>query len=416
MIRKLQKKFVMITMVSMFLIILLLIGTINAINIYQMNHKINGALTILSQNQGTFPKYDKDKGKPPRDNIGFGFQINEETQFETRYFTVKLNTVGTADEIDTGHIRAISTEAAKEYAEDVFSKGKTSGFKGIYKYILVEQNYGYLVIFIDCSNSIQTVTVFLVISIVTAIATLLLMFILISVLSKKAINPIIESIEKQKQFITDAGHEIKTPLAIISANADVLELTGGGSEWILSIRNQITRLDKLVKNLLLLSKMDEGTKKMHFAEFDISKTVTETAGSFNAVAETQNKIFLVEVQEGLRLLGDESSIQQLVSTLVDNAIKYASVNGRIRVSLTSYKKGIKLEVFNTTDMDKDALSKENLNRLFDRFYRADNSRARETGGYGIGLSIARSIAEVHHGKITARCENGNEICFAVIIG
>lgn len=414
MINKLQKNFIMITMVSAFFIILLLIGTINVINLYQMNHRIDGAVKILSQNEGTFPKYDK--GKPPRENIEFGFQLNEETPFETRYFVVKLNSDGSAREIDTSHIRAISSEDAKEYAEEILENGKKNGFEGIYKYAVVKQGYGYMVIFIDCRTSIQSVTIFLFTSSGVALGVLLLMFILVSVFSKKAITPIIESMEKQKQFITDAGHEIKTPLAIISANADVLELTGGESEWVTSIRNQITRLDKLVKNLLMLSKMDEGNMKMSFVDFDMSKTVRETAGSFKAVAETQNKIFILEVQEGLKLCGDESSIQQLVSTLVDNALKYSDVNGTIKVTLTSYKKGFKLEVINTTDMDKVALSKDNLNKLFDRFYRADSSRSRDTGGYGIGLSIAKSIVEAHHGKISARCEEEAKICFQVVIG
>lgn len=414
MIRELQKKFITITMVSLFLVILLLIGTINAVNIYQMNHKIDGALKILSENQGNFPKFDK--GKPPGENFDFGFRLSEETPFETRYFTVRLSTEGTASQIDTSHIRAISSSDAREYAEEAFQNGKKSGFKESYKYVVVAQDSGYLVIFIDCSNSLQTMSFFLFISIAVALGTLLLMFILVSIFSRKALNPIIESMEKQKQFITDAGHEIKTPLAIISANADVLELTGGESEWIMSIRNQITRLDKLVKNLLMLSKMDEGTMKTGFAEFDISRTVKETAGSFKAVAETQNKTFLLEVEEGLKLYGEENSIQQLVSTLVDNALKYSAAGGRIKVSLTPYKKGVKLEVFNTTDMPADALTKENLNKLFDRFYRADSSRSRDTGGYGIGLSIAKSIVEVHHGKISARCENGNEVCFSATIG
>lgn len=414
MIRKLQKKFIMITMVSLFLVVLILIGSINAINIYQMNHKIDGALKILSENQGTFPKYENNK--PPRGKFEFGFQVNEETPFETRYFTVKLSTAGEASEIDTSHIRAISSDNAREYAEKAFNRRYTKGFLGVYKYSIVEQNNGYLVVFIDCSNSIQTMTVFLSISIAVALVTLVLMFVLISVFSRKAITPIIESMEKQKQFITDAGHEIKTPLAIISANADVLELTGGGNEWIASIRNQVVRLDKLVKNLLMLSRMDEGGVKTGFAEFDISRTVKETAEAFKAVAETQKKSFSLEVQEGLKLYGNESSIQQLVSTLVDNALKYSNTGGRIMVSLAPYKKGIKLEVFNTTDLEKEALTKEKLNKLFDRFYRADASRARETGGYGIGLSVARSIAELHHGKITARSEEGNGICFSVVIG
>lgn len=418
MIKKLQKKFIMITMAALVLIILLLIGTINGINLYQMNHRINGTLHMLSENEGMFPNFEK--GKPPRDNFKLdfqlGFQLNEETPFETRYFIVKINTDKTTREIDTSHIRAISSETAKEYAEKVLERGKRIGFYGNYKYMVTEREYGYMITFLDCRNSIQTVTIFFVISTIVALIILLLMFLLVSIFSKKAINPIIESMEKQKQFITDAGHEIKTPLAIISANTDVLELTSGGNEWTDSIRNQIARLDKLVKNLLMLSKMEEGNLNLIFKDFDISQTVKETASSFDSIAKMQKKEISMEMEEGVNLYGDEGSIHQLVSILLDNALKYSNENGKIRLRLFPYKKGIKLEVFNTVDMNSAVLPSENLNRLFDRFYRADSSRSRNTGGYGIGLSIAKSIAEAHHGKIIPRYEEEEGIVFVVTLG
>ncbi|MDD3174520.1 MAG: HAMP domain-containing sensor histidine kinase, partial [Herbinix sp.] len=215
----------------------------------------------------------------------------------------------------------------------------------------------------------------------------------------------------QKLFITDAGHEIKTPLAIISANADVLELIGGESEWITSIRNQTVRLDKLVKNLLTLSKLEEDNKKVSFTEFDLSETVARTASPFTTVAETKSKKLFMDIAQGKRLVGDESSIEQLVSTLVDNALKYSDEEGTIKITLSSYKKGIKLEVYNTTE----EIDTENLDKLFDRFYRSDSSRSSETGGYGIGLSIAKSIVEAHHGKISVKSEDGRSICFTVLL-
>lgn len=418
MIKKLQKKFIMITMAALVLIILLLIGTINGINLYQMNHRINGTLHMLSENEGMFPSFEK--GKPPRDNFKLdfqlGFQLNEETPFETRYFIVKINTDKTTREIDTSHIRAITSEAAKEYAEKMLERGRRTGFYGNYKYMVTEREYGYMITFLDCRNSIQTVTVFFVISTIVALIILLLMFLLVSIFSKKAITPIIESMEKQKQFITDAGHEIKTPLAIISANTDVLELTSGGNEWTNSIRNQIARLDKLVKNLLMLSKMEEGNLNLIFKDFDISQAVKETASSFDSIVKMQKKEISMEVEEGLKLYGDEGSIQQLVSILLDNALKYSNENGKIKLRLFPYKKGIKLEVLNTVDMNLAVLPSENLNRLFDRFYRADSSRSRNTGGYGIGLSIAKSIVEAHHGKIVPRYEKEEGIAFAVTLG
>lgn len=409
MIKKLQRKFILITMSSLLLVMILMVGAINGINLYQMQQSFDGAIDILSENQGQFPKFDK--REPPMEKPKLGFKMNEETPFATRYFVVKLNDNGTVENIDTGHIAAISSEEAQGYADSIMNSGKSSGYKNIYKYAVVKQAGGYMIIFLDCRDQINNAEKLLVISLGVAGATLILVFILVTVFSRRAIKPIIESTEKQKQFITDAGHEIKTPIAIISANTDVLELMGGESEWISSIRNQITRLDKLVKNLLLLSKMEEGDIKLVFSEFDISKTVNETAGPFATMAEMQNKEFIMDVQPGLKMHGDESSIQQLISTLADNAVKYSNEGGTIKVILSSAKKGIKLEVYNTTDQ----IQTDNLERLFDRFYRADSSRARETGGYGIGLSIAQSIVGAHHGRISVKSEDGISIRFTVMI-
>jgi len=407
MIKNLQRKFIMIAVGSLAIVMVILVGSINAINLYQMNSKLNGAITILSENQGRFPKFEKEL--PRQNDKRFGFEMDEETQFAIRYFTVDIDMDGDISEIDTSHIAAVSSDEAAEYARKVLDGSRDSGYAGIYKFKIVDQADGAMIIFINCKNEIETATLFLLSSGGVAIATLFLVFVLVSVFSRKAIKPIIESMEKQKQFITDAGHEIKTPLAIISANTDVLELTGGESEWIASIRNQVVRLDKLVRNLLMLSKMDEDEIKRIFTDFDLSRTVDETASPFRAVAEMQNKKFIMDIQPGLMFRGDESSISQLVSTLVDNAMKYSDEEGTIKVSLHASKKGIKLEVFNTVEK----IEQENLEKLFDRFYRADSSRSRDTGGYGIGLSIARSIVEAHHGKISAKSMDGKSICFTV---
>lgn len=408
MIKKLQRKFIMITMGSLLLVMLLLMGTINGINLYQMQQRLNGAIAILSQNQGKFPKFEKKE--PPKGGSRSDFEMNEETQFATRYFVVRIGEAGDIMEIDTSHI-AISSEAAMDYATQVLSSGKESGYLDNYKYSLVWSSDGYMLIFVFCKEQIATVTKFLFNSCAVAVITFILMFLMVSVFSRRAIKPIIENAEKQKQFITDAGHEIKTPIAIISANADVLELTGGSSEWITSIRNQISRLDKLVKNLLMLSRMEEDNLKLVLTDMNLSRTVEEIAGSFQPVAEMQDKKFQLDIQPGLMFHGDENSIQQLVSTLVDNAMKYSNEGGTVGVTLSASRKGVKLEVYNTVF----ELDTKNLDKLFDRFYRADASRARETGGYGIGLSIAKSIVEAHHGKIGAKSDDGRSIIFTVIL-
>ncbi len=407
MINKLKRKFIMITMSSLFLVMVLLVATINIISFYQTDKQAEGILRMLSDNQGQFPDFKKDKLPPKEPHTGFA--LNEETRFQTRYFMIWLDEQGIAAKIDTSHISAITSEDALNYAETILDGGKANGYKGIYKYKVVDTSTGALVIFLDCRRDLQTVMYFLLISGATALGTLLLVFILVSVFSKRAINPILNNMEKQKQFITDAGHEIKTPLAIISANADVLELTNGESEWITSIRNQTSRLDKLVKNLLTLSKLEEGKISLAYQEFNLSSCVEEIASSFMAVAEKQDKRLTLSIQPGIMLQGDEGCMEQLVSTLLDNAMKYSNPKGEIKVNLSAGKKGTRLIVSNTVTN----INVKNLDRLFDRFYREDESRSRETGGYGIGLSIARSIVEAHHGKITAHSDDGKSIDFLV---
>lgn len=408
MIKKLQGKFISITMISLSLIIVLLLGSINGINLYQMEHRINGAIQILSENQGRFPKFER---REPRPNLPeMGFQMNPETAFETRYFIVKVSADGAIIETDTAHIAAVTPVEATSYANKIMDTGREKGYDGVYKYAVIEEDYGSMIIFIDCRIQLQNARTILFASMAVALITLLLMFILITIFSKRAIKPIIESTEKQKQFITDAGHEIKTPIAIISANADVLELEGGTNEWLNSIRNQTARLDKLVKNLLTLAKVEESNIHLSFTEFDISELVYEAGKSFEAMAKMQGKQFEMNINQNMQFHGDESSIQQLITILADNAIKYSDNGGLIKLELSSAKKGIKLQVYNTLEV----IDKENLSKLFDRFYRLDTSRSRESGGYGIGLSIAKSIVEAHHGKITVRSDDGRSICFTII--
>ncbi len=408
MIKKLQRKFIIITMASLLGVLLFLVGAINILNIYQMNSKINESLAYLAENEGKFPRFDKDfipkKGDPL-----FRFEPNEETPFQTRYFVVYMDEDRTVGNIDTGHIAAVSSQDARELAEKVMERSAGSGFEDIYKYRIVENSDGYMIIFIDCRDKLQTTEEIFAISCAVAFSVLVLMFLLVSILSKKAMKPFIENAEKQKLFITDAGHEIKTPLAIISANADVLEITTGQNEWITSIRNQTTRLDQLVKNLLMLSKMEEEQIKLSFQDFDLSAAVMRIAEPFSALAQARNKKLSIYIQPDVYLNGDIGGIEQLVSTLMDNAIKYSDDEGSIKISLTTGKKGKKLEVYNTTG----ELAIQNLDKLFDRFYRLDSSRSRESGGYGIGLSIAKSIVEAHNGKISVKSEDHHSICFTV---
>lgn len=413
MIKRLQKKFVLIAMCSFLAVIVCIIGGINiAVTIHE-NEAAENILNILSDNDGKFPKddihvrHDNFERKKPL----FDFNMmTEETPFETRFFTVMVDSYNNIIQIDTGHIAAVTSEDAQEIALELLDSGSTSGNYGSYKYRITEKSYGKLMVFVDRSNRQQTLSTYFIWSCSIGAISLLIVFILVSLLSRRAIKPVIENMEKQKQFITDAGHEIKTPLAIISANVDVLELDTGKSEWTDSIRNQTKRLNRLVKSLLELSKVDEGKSELKMCMFSISDTVEHTVEDFQPIAKKLGKTLVTEITPQLSIKGDCESISRLTGILVDNALKYSDENGTITVSLSRNSKGTILAVKNTGC----TLKQNELSRLFDRFYRADSSRSRETGGYGIGLSLAKAITEAHKGKISAKADNGI-ITFRVIL-
>lgn len=224
------------------------------------------------------------------------------------------------------------------------------------------------------------------------------MLILLLLLSKRIVRPVAESYEKQKQFITDAGHELKTPLTIIGADADLAEMECGENQWIQDIRRQTQRLTELTQDLIYLSRVEEEGLSLQSIDFPLSDVAEEMAHSFLPLAQNQGKRLEIAVQPMLSFRGDEKSIRQLCSILLDNALKYSPQEGELLFRLEKQGKNILLSVSNTTSQP---IKKEELCHLFDRFYRTDPSRNSQTGGYGLGLSIARSIVTAHKGKIRA---------------
>ena len=370
MIKSLRRKFIAIAMCSLIGVLVLTVGFINTFSYIDVVNKADSRLSLIEGNNGTFPK----NGQPPKDGgMRGGGKMSPEAPFETRYFTVTIGESGNVTTVDTGKIAAITTSEASEYATDLYAKNSDSGFYGNYRYKAVPKSNGTLYIFLDCSRELSSFWSFLVISILISIAGILVVFALVLIFSKIAVKPFAESYEKQKRFITDASHEIKTPLTIIEANTEVLEMTGAESEWTQSIRNQIKRLSSLTQKLVFLARMDENQGKLEMTEFSLSDAV-------------------------------------LVSVLVDNAVKYSTENGNISVSLVEESGHKKLTVKNSTTV----LEKGNHDILFERFYRSDSSRNSETGGSGIGLSIAKAVATAHKAKIHAKSPDGNSLEITIV--
>lgn len=254
-----------------------------------------------------------------------------------------------------------------------------------------------MAIFLDCRRELHSVRTFAVISLLVAAACIALVYLLIWFFSKRAIEPTVKSVEKQKQFITDASHELKTPLTVIATSLKVLEMEVGRQKWIGKAQAQTEKMTELVNDLVTLARLDEEKPSLRFSRFDLSALAAETAESFRDFAAAGGHALEVDVVPGLFCCGDAYAIRQLVSILLDNAVRYADDGGAIRLALERSRRGARLTVSNPCT----GLDRSELDKLFDRFYRPDRSRSKETGGFGVGLSIARSIMEAHKGSICA---------------
>ena len=235
------------------------------------------------------------------------------------------------------------------------------------------------------------------------LAGLAVMFMVIVFFAGKIVRPIAESYEKQKQFITDAGHEIKTPLTIINANVDLLEDDPEDADCLQDIRQQAQRLTALTNDLVYLARMEETDRPPEMTDIAVSEIISETAAAFRAPALMQEKEFICKIKSGLFMTGNDKAIRQLVNITLDNALKYSPEGGKIEIRFEQVRRTLQLSVCNTTEA---AVNSEELEHVFDRFYRMDKSRNSATGGHGIGLSIAKAIVEAHKGSIRAWSQDG----------
>ncbi len=407
MIRKRQIRFIIVSMSVLFCVlaaILVILGVSAYCNVVQEADEV---LEILSENKGRFPK-GEDKfgnGLPPH--------MSPETPYESRYFSVVLDKdTSSVIYVETSKIIAINTTTAISYAE-LALEGRECGFVEHFRYGKYVEDDIVRIIFLDCGRKLDFVWNFIFTSAGVIFAAYLAVFVLVAFFSQHIMKPVSESYEKQKRFITDAGHEIKTPLAIIQADADVLEMEIGENEWLDDIQRQAKRLTALTNDLVYLARMEEAEHSVQMIDFAISDVVSEAVASFQALAQTKGIQFRCNIQPMLSWRGNEQAIHQLVTILLDNALKYCSENGVVSVALERQGKNLHLCVYNTTDQ---VIPKENLAILFERFYRSDPSRNSQSGGYGIGLSIAKAIVDAHCGKVSAKTEDGKSLEIKVTLG
>lgn len=421
MIKKLRRKLIAACMLSLAVVLLVILGGVNLVSYQKVVADADTVLSLLAANGGVFPKGHQDQGERPEEGVPpvlgkkdpFAPRIlSPETPYESRFFSVVLGEDGQVLETDMDQIAAVDREEAAAYAQGVAQSGRDAGFWGNYRYLLSQEEGVSRVIFLDCGRSLSSFRSTLLASVALSLLGLLAVLVLLLILSHRIVRPVAESYEKQKQFITDAGHELKTPMTIISADADLLEMECGENQWLTDIRRQAQRLTGLTNDLIYLSRMEEEQPKLQVIQFPLSDLAEEMAQSFAAPAQSQGKELEVSVQPMLSCTGDEKAIRQLISILLDNALKYSPQGGKLALKLEKQGRGALLTVSNTTAQP---MERDKLSHLFDRFYRTDQSRSSQTGGYGLGLSIARSIVLAHKGKIRAESPDGTSLSVAVTL-
>ncbi len=421
MIKQLRRKLIAACMISLAVVLTVILGGVNLMSYQKVVADADTVLTLLGSNDGEFPKLHSgpeappdgevpmDRGTGKRDLLGTK-GLSPETPYESRFFSVVLNENCQVIQTDTGQIAAVDDESAELYAQSVVESGYTAGFLDDYRYLVLAEEGNTRVIFLDCGRSLSSFRTTLLASVALSLLGLLAVLVLLLILSHRIVRPVAESYEKQKQFITDAGHELKTPMTIISADVDLAEMECGENQWLTDIRRQTERLTGLTNDLIYLSRMEEEQPPLQVIEFPLSDVAEEMALPFLAPAKSQEKELTLQIQPILSFTGDEKAIRQLISILLDNALKYSPTGGQLELRLEKQGRNILLTVTNTTIQP---VEEDKLSHLFDRFYRSDQSRNSQTGGYGLGLSIARSIVLAHKGKI--RAESRDEMSLTVVV-
>lgn len=424
--KTLRQKFVLISFSVVFVVLFLISVVVNSFNYYQVSWKAENLIQIIANNNGTFPTtIPQPNMQPPEQTMSPRWEemlpkdshfwdisprVYEESSYTTRYFTVKLNNEQEIIGLDTSKIQRLSPLAAEDLCMTILAEERDNNIENsFYFQVLEDQDQGSLVIFLDIGEDLYYFRSFLVISVLICFVALAFVLILLICLSKRAVSPIVNAYAKQKKFITDMSHELKTPLSIVKANTEVLELEHGESNWTKSNHKQVEKLNHLVITLLSLAKLEEDVLKGEPEEFSLSHLVLEAGENVHVLVEQQGKSLSMEIEPQLSFLGDPLSIRHILDILLENAVKYSSDGCAISLALKEEKHGVQILVENTCL----GLKKGSYNHWFQRFYREEGSRNSETGGFGLGLSMAKTLVRNQDGKITATAPQEDHLVIKV---
>ena len=399
MIKKLQRRFIRIAMVALAVAMVLVVLVVNAANWISVRKELMDTLSFLPDSGGPWDREEL-LGRMAGKNQHARNLLNE-----SKWFSVSFDANGKQRFLNLMNMADPDEETALALAAQALQKGGDSGFLQDHLYQIRPGVHGEsTVVLLDCETKLTAVRNLALISALACLGGIALALLLVVLASRKAIQPTIRTMEQQKQFITNASHELKTPLTVISTNMDLLQMEQPDSQWVKSTQKQTAQMRHLVDELVYLSRMEEENAPLAMEAFSLAQLLEETAEPFIAMAEYQGKTMAVDAQGDLALRGDRASIQRLLSTLLDNAVKYAPAEGGILVRARAEGRHLLLTVANDVARP---LTQEQCRQLFDRFYRADPSRNKgKQSGFGIGLAIAAAIVEKHGGSISAAMEGG----------
>ncbi|MCR5150010.1 MAG: HAMP domain-containing histidine kinase [Clostridiales bacterium] len=419
MIKQLRKKFILISTVAVTGVMILLCAGVNILNFMTVTAKLDETLDSITVNRGKFPPADfkpEEDDKLNTDNFAPVFnrgnrKFEREAQFLTRFFVVTFDSSGNVTSSNLDKIAAVTQDDVGSFALVALNDGEGYGYQNSgYRFKVTKNESGeYTAVFLDCQKEVNSMLTLLIVSAGVTVFCIALICVIIVIFSKRAMQPVIQNEIKQKQFITDASHELKTPITVINTCLSVLKMDVGEHKWIDKAALQTEKLKNLVNSLVTLARSDE-KKETVTVEFNISDTVNETIESFKDFAIQNNHPPETEIENGILFKGDEYAVRQLVSILTDNALKYSSEGSPVSFTMKKHKKGVVI----TSSNKCENIDKEDLPKLFDRFYRADKSRSSDSG-FGIGLSIAKGICEAHKGSISAKSEKSGEIVFTAYL-
>ncbi len=397
--KTLRKKFIFFAMSAVTILLVVLIGAINIFSWVILDRQSDDVLRTIADGN------DRIQQKELPDRGPFRQPMNMDTVKSARFFMVRLDANGDVADVNIDQISSVTAEQARQYAMQVTGNvGKISA----YKYEKKQFGEDSLIFFMDTSGQTQTFIMVLSLSCAIAVVCWIAVLLFVVLFSKRMVRPILAGMEKQKQFITNAGHELKTPLAIIQSNNDASALINGETKYSKNIRRQTQRLNVLMSNLLTLAKLDEEIK-LPVKAVNISENIQNLLLGYEDAMAQKRIAFSTEIQSGVVMQLHEDTFIQMISVLMDNAVKYTPEDGSICFSVFADGKHVKITEENTCEAP-DVIDPE---RLFERFYRGDNSRTQDSNasGYGIGLSAARAIAENFGGTLKAEYTKSGTIRF-----